>query len=208
MLRAKQRMLSEAGNEYRLALDSLGETLSPLPAMLKDECREHIHLMQLIGDPLLRLKRPEKLNLKVASELERAVPEFSQGETIEVLGTSTQGGILQIEVAYKRGRLRYRPAIRNDYDSSHESFSRIHEDYLRAQDPVCKQEFARIPAGNFSIKLKIPQGCRGDCDIRATLLGAKSLAVDSTPIRVRSNRQTRKLKPYSTERTASNPNRQ
>ena len=72
ILKAKQRMLTEADaqNDYRQSLDALGQTLSPLPTLLTAECREHIHLMQLIGDPLLRLKRPQDLDL----EVQKAIP--------------------------------------------------------------------------------------------------------------------------------------
>lgn len=198
MLRAKQRMAEkpDANNKYRESLDALGQTFSPMPKLLDAECREHMHLMQLIGDPLLRLKRPMKLGLKLDStsevDADDGLPVFAAGETVNVSGAADQSGILLVEIAYQRGRLRFRPTIRGEYDSSEAAFSKIHEDYLKANDAVVVRNHFRVEKGSFKASLTVPSGCKGACDVRATLLGAKNVAIDSVPIRILSDRQSRK----------------
>ncbi len=209
MLKAKQRMAMKPDpkNKYRLSLDALGKTFSPMPELLAAECKEHMHLMQLIGDPLLRLKRPKTLGLKLVNGNEDAPPKFSTGDVVRVSGTTDQTGVMLIEIAYQRGRLRQRPTFRREYDSSDEAFSKIHEDYLKAISSVCVRKQIRVSPGAFEVGLTVPDDCKGVCDVRAMLLGAKEFAVDSVPIQVRSNRQTRqKRQAEDTVRTARRKN--
>ncbi len=194
MLKAKQRMVQkpDPNNTYRKSLDALGKTFSPMPNLLAAECKEHMHLMQLIGDPLLRLKRPKSLGLKLVDGSEDSPRTFSVGDTVSVAGTTEHAGTMLVEIAYQRGRLRQRPSFRREYDSSDEAFSKIHEDYLKANSSVCVRKQVRVTAGAFDVSLTIPEGCKGKCDVRAMLLGAEDVAVDSVPIQILSDRQSRK----------------
>lgn len=199
MLRAKQRMAKkpDKDNKYRMSLDALGATFSPMPKMLDAECKEHIHLMQLIGDPLLRLKRPSMLALKIDDAPEASddeLPSYSAGETVKISGTAKQAGTLLVEIAYERGRLRHRPSIRGEYDSSDDAFRKIHQDYLKANDSVVQRKQLAVEAGAFKTDLVVPADCNGKCEVRAMLLGASDVAIDSVPIRILSDRQSRKRK--------------
>ena len=203
MLRAKQRMAQkpDTNNKYRMSLDALGAAFSPQPKMLDAECKEHMHLMQLIGDPLLRLKRPNGLALKIENAptvvSDDDLPSWSAGQSIDVSGNAAQSGTLLVEIAYQRGRLRYRPKIRGEYDSSDAAFRDIHADYLKAHDSVVAREHFRVEAGAFKTSLTVPADCKGPCDVRAVLLGANEVAIDSVPVRILSDRQSRKLKANS-----------
>lgn len=197
MLRAKQRMMKkpDESNKHRMSLDALGTAFSPKPKLLDAERKEHLHLMQLIGDPLLRLKRPAMLALKIddspkASDGE--LPSYSAGETVKVSGTAKQAGTLLVEIAYERGRLRHRPSIRGEYDSSDGAFQKIHQDYLKANDSVVQRKQITVETGAFKTELIVPPDCKGKCEVRAMLLGASDVAIDSAPIRILSERQSRK----------------
>ena len=194
MLKAKQRMAEKPDpkNTYRQSIDALGETFSPMPNLLVDECKEHMHLMQLIGDPLLRLKRPKSLGLKLVNGSKDTPRQFSVGDTVSVTGTTEHAGTILVEIAYQRGRLRQRPSFRRQYDSSDEAFSKIHEDYLKANSSVCVRKQISVTPGAFDVSLAVPNGCKGKCDVRAMLLNAKEVAVDSVPIQILSDRQSRK----------------
>ena len=200
MMKAKQRMAGKpnAEDKYRQTLDALGKTFSPLPELIGEECKEHLQLMQLIGDPLLRLKRPDSLGLRIENVVEKdddnGLPVFSAGEKIKVAGTTELTGNLLVEIAYERGRFRHRPSVRREYDSSDASFNQIHEDYLKANDTVCVRKVLEVKGGTFETDLLVPKDCRGACDIRAMVLGAGEVAIDSLPIKVRSLRQAKKLK--------------
>lgn len=212
MLRAKRRLAQKPDpkNEYRQTLDALGQTFSPKPKLLEAECKEHIHLMQLIGDPLLRLKRPKQLSLKIenapATKSADEPPSYSAGDTVSVSGTAERAGTMLVEIAYQRGRLRQRPTIRGEYDSSDEAFQKIHEDYLKANDSVVARNQVRVEPGTFKASLKVPKDCKGACDVRVMLLGAEDVAIDSVPIRILSARQARKLKAKALRSAQRNEN--
>jgi hypothetical protein len=69
MLRlAQRRSLSEPEkNSLRASIDTIAEGLSPPPVDLAAERREHAAMYQLLGDPLLRLRRPVEKDLSAAS---------------------------------------------------------------------------------------------------------------------------------------------
>ena len=193
MLRAKQQMSQapDAENDYRQSLDALGQTFSPRPDLLVAECKEHMHLMQLLGDPLLRLKRPGKLNLELV-DADAEEPKYSVGDEVKVAGSAARAGTVLVEIAYQRGRFRERPSFRREYDSSDAAFSKAHEDYLKANNRVCVSKMVHVNQGRFEIGVTVPPDCKGACDVRAMLLGASEVAIDSLPIRVLSDRKTRK----------------
>ncbi len=198
-LTAKQQMVKEPGDEdkHRQFLDVLGSAFSPKPRMLDAECHEHLQLMQLLGDPLLRLKNPKSLGLEVVDQPDKKKDDesefvFSAGDSLSVSGTTDAPGTLIVEIAYRRGRLRHRPSIRREYDSSEAAFAKIHQDYLKAHDSVCFRRVIEVGAGAFETKVEIPTDCKGKCDVRAMLLGVPNVAIDSIPIKVLSRRAARK----------------
>lgn len=203
MLRAKQRMAQKPDpeNKVRESLDALGATFSPMPKLLDAECKEHLQLMQLIGDPLLRLKRPKTVGLTInnapKANSDDQLPTYSSGDSIEISGVANQPGTLLVEIAYQRGRLRYRPKVRGQYDSSDAAFRKIHADYLKSNDSVVMRNHFRVESGDFKSRLTVPAGCKGACDVRVMLLSANDVAIDSVPIRVLSERQSRALKASS-----------
>ena len=59
-LSAKQKMIEPPNeNATRMLLDGMAKLISPAPADLDGERREHLSLMNLLGDPLLRIRLPE-----------------------------------------------------------------------------------------------------------------------------------------------------
>ena len=102
-----------------------------------------------------------------------------------------------VEIAYQRGRLRHRPKIRGEYDSSDAAFRKIHDDYLKANDSVVLRNQIRVETGAFKTSVTVPADSKGTCDVRVMLLGANDVAIDSVPIRILSERQSRKLKSSS-----------
>jgi len=145
----------------------------------------------------LRLKRPSTLGLKIDDVPEGSddeLPSYSAGQTVKVSGTTKQAGTLLVEIAYERGRLRHRPSIRGEYDSSDDAFRKIHQDYLKANDSVVQRKQLAVEAGAFKTDLVVPADCKGKCEVRVMLLGASDVAIDSVPIRILSDRQSRSRK--------------
>ena len=86
-LLSKQRMVKGSANnpKYREMIEGMGQVFSPAPRLLDLERLEHAQLIQLIGDPLLRLRRPDRLELQA-----KHVPVL--GNQIQVSGVSQEAG--------------------------------------------------------------------------------------------------------------------
>ena len=176
---SKRRMVLGSDNnpKYREMIEGMGQTFSPVPQLLDLERLEHAQLIQLIGDPLLRLKRPAPLELRVNSV---AVV----GDQLKVTGVSPEAGNLIIELAYPRDRFRERPRRRVEFDPSDESLEEYQSTYEKIHDLVWVSQTIVVDAGAFEVMLPIPLEMRGRCLVRGMLQTADRLAIGSVPIEV------------------------
>ena len=87
LLHAKRSMAGDGrGNVYRAMLDAVGKTFSPSGSDLASERMEHLDLLNLIGDPLLRIRYPQQLQIK---SQDRAVA----GDQLTIEGTCSVDGV-------------------------------------------------------------------------------------------------------------------
>ena len=146
---------------------------------LDAERREHVHLMHLLGDPLLRLKRPRSVELQVA-------PDIQAGQELAVQGKAPIAGRLTVEICYRRDRFRIRPPHRSDYDPSRlDDYDRV---YRNAQNRVCWRKTFEVEQGRFDLKIPVPPDANGDCNIRAVLESENGFALGAQPIFIQPNR--------------------
>lgn len=178
-LLSKQRMVKGSANnpKYREMIEGMGQVFSPAPRLLDLERLEHAQLIQLIGDPLLRLKRPDRLELQA-----KHVPVL--GNQIQVSGVSQEAGDLVIELAYPRDRFRERPRRRVNYDPSNESLSEYQRTYEKTHDLVWVTKTISVGAGPFKATLPIPAEIRGACIVRGMLQTADHFSIGSAPIEI------------------------
>ena len=176
---SKRRMVLGSDNnpKYREMIEGMGQTFSPVPQLLDLERLEHAQLIQLIGDPLLRLKRPAQLELQVN-------PVAVVGDQLKVTGVSPEAGNLIIELAYPRDRFRERPRRRVEFDPSDESLEEYQSTYEKIHDLVWVSQTIVVDAGAFEVMLPIPLEMRGRCLVRGMLQTADRLAIGSVPIEV------------------------
>ena len=184
---AKRRMVngSENNQEYRDLIEGMGKTFSPLPELLEQERLEHVQLIHLVGDPLLRLKRPNEIEL-------RSPEKATQGDKFEIEGTVDAPGSLTIELVYQRDRLRYRPPRRKEYDSGERSFAQYQKTYEDAQKLVCTTQTINVSkAGAFKAEINVPKDVSGRCVVRAVLNADSKFAIGSNPIDVKKDSSQR-----------------
>jgi hypothetical protein len=166
---AQQRTLAGGdGDAMRRSIESMALSLSPLlhaggerwrPEDLVTERKEHVAMYQLLGDPLLRWRRPRLLPVKIAPEA--AEP----GSTISVEGVADFAGDCLIELA--------RREVSNtsvDMDSS---------------KGVVHSQSERVTAGPFRVSLALPADARGRLAIRAYLRGEAGSAVGGAALEIR-----------------------
>lgn len=177
---AKQRLIStDDPSEIRQMVEAMGMGFSPKPELLEAERKEHADLIHLLGDPLLRVKRGEKL------ELEAKVRE-EQGKIL-VTGKAPFDGTLQLTVCYKRDRFRFRPPRRPEYDPS--DFDTYQAAYEKSQQLTCYSVEHEVTDGKFEFEIEIPEGANGECNIQGLLLHQENFAIDSAPITLEARRK-------------------
>lgn len=178
-LRAKQRMVHGSKNfpEYREMIEGLAKSFGP-GGSFRIEKEEHVHLMHLLGDPLLKMPRPAKIDFGTQEDA-------TAGETLIISGKSPTSGTMVLELAYRRDRLRKRFPRRSKYDSSNESFETYQEVYDQSRDLVVQRASVKVKQGLFSTKLEIPENVSGACVIRAYIDAKDGVAIGATPIKIK-----------------------
>ena len=154
-------------DKYRQMIESMGQSLSPLPKQLEAEKREHLHLVNLLGDPLLRLRRPLNVDLQ-------CVGEATAGKTLKIKGASSVAGQLTIELVYRRDRFRVRSKRRRTFEADDQKLADYQKSYLQAHDQVCVSKQLTIAAGSFDTTIEIPLDVKGECEVRAMVVGEAS----------------------------------
>ena len=178
-LLSKQRMVKGSLNnpQYREMIEGMGQVFSPAPQLLDLERLEHAQLIQLIGDPLLRLKRPKTLELQV-----NRIPLL--GNQLQVSGVSPVAGDLMIELAYPRDRFRERPRRRVKYDPSNESLVEYQRTYEKTHDLVWVTKTISVESGPFKTTLPIAAEIRGDCIVRGMLQSENHFSIGSASVEI------------------------
>lgn len=165
--KSKQAMINPkpiaADDKYRQMIESMGQSLSPLPKQLEAEKREHLHLVNLVGDPLLRLRRPLNVDLQCAGQA-------TAGQTLKVKGVSAVAGQLTIELVYRRDRFRTRPKRRRTFEPEDDKLADYQRTYQQAHDQVCVWKQLTIEAGSFETSFEIPKDVKGACEVRAMVI--------------------------------------
>jgi hypothetical protein len=169
---AQQRSLAVgAGDPMRSSIDTMALAMCPLlpsggerwrPEDLVVERKEHVAMYHLLGDPLLRWRRPRPLPLKVAPQVVIA------GSTIEVEGIADFGGNCLIELS------RNSPA-----DTSRD---------LDSTTAVVDSQTQRVDAGPFRVSVTLPTNVAGQFIVRAYLRGKADSAVGGAPLEIRNER--------------------
>jgi hypothetical protein len=182
VLNAKRRMMArDDKHPNRVLLDAIAQTISPAKDMLEDERREHLYLFNLLGDPLLRLKQNETIEVA-------GTTSATSGDEIEVRGTTPIGGAFTIELLCRRDQLRFAAPKRELYFNSDELLSKYDETYEAANNRCWTTAVATVAPGAFTTKLTIPPECKGFCHVRVTVAGKERYALGTSNLFVRAKK--------------------
>jgi hypothetical protein len=179
VLHAKRSAASHrAEGINRQLLDALAAAISPNKEQLGDERLEHLHLYTLLGDPLLRLRRPQPIDLKLNTSA-------TSGDVLELTGTTKIGGRCTIELVCRRDRLTFAAPDRRNFKLTADSLAALNDVYHKAND----QRFAAweidVAPGEFRSQVKVPELCTGHCHVRAYIQGDSDFALGSADLYVR-----------------------
>ena len=186
ILQAKRRMAesrsleaSEA-RDARYWLDAVAGTLHAGPELLQAERLEHVLLFNLLGDPLLKLRRPHVLRLEAA-------PAVAAGQRLVVSGETAVAGYLTVELVCRRDRTRIPAPRRQSPPATDTELAAFDEVYEQANDGRWTAKSFFCSAGPFQAALEVPSEARGPCYVVAFVDGAGDCELGSTPVAIRAS---------------------
>ena len=177
LLHAKRNsVLGSRSDEASRALDALAGALNT-GADLAEERLEHVHLFNLLGDPLLRIPHPGEVEVQAAATAQ-------PGDVLEVSGTCPVEGPCRVELVVRRDRLTFKASNRQHFDRTHSSLSAYREVYQRANDPRLAAVETRVVDGRFRTQLTVPPETSGHCHIRVFVQGRGDFALGASDVQV------------------------
>ncbi len=163
---------------YRKIVTDMAMALSPGNHALLEERREHVRLMNLLGDPLLKIPYPDVLPMTVPSKAE-------PGTRLRVTGKSPIAGRLHVELSLVRDRLPEGVMPIAAYDGRIAQQDQMQSTYESSNQLVLSRFEQDIAPGEFQIELDVPVDVKGRCVISAYVYGERTWAVASERIVIR-----------------------
>ncbi|MCY3005822.1 MAG: C25 family cysteine peptidase [Planctomycetota bacterium] len=166
---------------YRKIVTDMAQALNPSDHDLTLERREHVRLMNLLGDPLLKIPYPAPMDLEVPSKA-------ASGETIAIKGHSSIAGKLVIELAMARDRLPETAVALRSYRGTQEDHQQMDLNYQASNQLVVHQMERSIETGVFHLDFLVPESCTGRYVLCAYVYGDRDWSVGSEKIVIRKSK--------------------
>ncbi len=182
LLGAKQALVDSppAADTRRATIDAIAAAVSPAPKKLAAERAEHTRLFNLLGDPMLRLRYPQVIELDVAAE----VPA---GRPLQIKGTCPVAGRATIELVVRRDRLAAAAPSRGEYPQTSGELAAFQEVYQRANDRRLGWVELAVENGPFVAKLDVPGTASGACHVRVFVEGRDDFAMGAADLVIRND---------------------
>jgi hypothetical protein len=181
---AKRRMMTPIDDKdhpagmNRILLDGIATLMSPSRDQLEAERREHLHVFNLLGDPMLRLVYPQEVKLTIPRE---AHP----GEMVRVEGHSALAGRGVLELVCRRDCTKHEPPIRERFDPTDKALAAFQPVYEQSLDRCWARWGLALPAGDFATEIAIPAASRGPCHLRLVVGSTDSFALGAANLYIR-----------------------
>ena len=182
VLHAKRRMAKSVSEQptdtNRAMLDAIAKAISPAPDQLDAERMEHLLLFNLIGDPLLRMKHPQALEIKVPNN-------GYAGERITIVATVPFGGRCTLELTCRRDRTRQVLSQRSSFVPTNAALAAYSEMYAEANDRRWTSEVFTCQAGTFQREVIVPANATGPSHVRVFVQDGGRFALGSADVYLR-----------------------
>jgi hypothetical protein len=194
ILAAKRRMMKPLDEDdplkdaNRLLLDGIASIMSPSRDLLEEERREHLHLFNLLGDPMLSLAYPTEIKLDVPHE---ALP----GQRLQIAGRSPLVGRGVLELVCRRDTFKTTPPLRERFDPTDKGLAALHDVYIAANDRCWARWGLELPGGEFATDIAVPAECHGPCHVRLLVADGKSYGLGAANIFIRAPSQQNSTTP-------------
>ena len=133
----------------RMLLDGVAAMMSPNKEQLEEERREHLHIFNLLGDPMLRLVYPDEIALEIRAKRCRASSCGFLAEARRAAGV--------LELVCRRDCHKHEPPIRERFDPTDKGWRNISPCMSRRSIARWARWASRVAARGV---------CHGDCNSR------------------------------------------
>jgi hypothetical protein len=181
VLAAKRQMMAPIDDPEnpaglnRILLDGLATLLSPSKDLLAEERREHLHLFNLLGDPMLRLAHPQSVQLD-------APREATSGQTIRLAGHSELAGQAVLELVCRRDCHKQPPPARERFDPTDRALAAYQPVYEQSLDRCWARWGMEVPAGDFATEITLPPHAGGPCHLRLLVAGQSQFGLGAASV--------------------------
>jgi len=163
---------------YRKIVTDMATALNPGNHDLLAERREHVRLMNLLGDPLLKIPYPDGIKIRLPESLE-------PGAVVPIRGATPIGGKLIVELSLVRDRLPEGVVPLSNYVGSSAQHEQMQTTYDTANDLRIARFEQVVAPGDFEAQIEVPANLKGRCVISAYVYGENRWAVGSERVSVR-----------------------
>ncbi len=180
MLRAKRRTVAVDDavlSSRRLMLDTLARAVSPKGSDLAAERAEHLHLFNLLGDPLLRFSYPRQATVSTTSST-------VAGLAVNVTGQAPLDGVCTLELLADEEAANSAAPPRQQFDGSAAALAAYQPAYLQANRRRLAAVETPVTDGHFSTRIDIPATAAGHCQLAVFVAGKSDCAVGATNLEV------------------------
>lgn len=183
ILRAKRQTLLPGDDPQqpvslsRALLDGVAGLISPPPADLAQERREHAWLFNLLGDPMLRVVHPQAVELACPSRVE-------PGQRLRLEGRSGLAGEAVLELVCRRDYHKVPLAPRVRFDPSDRALEAFQPVYEQTLDRCWARWALELPEGPFATEIVVPEQCHGPCHLRLRVAGERSFGLGAASLYV------------------------
>ncbi|MEY2614039.1 MAG: Gingipain precursor [Planctomycetota bacterium] len=174
---AQDPQIVDIRQRYRKIVTEMANALNPSNHDLTLERREHVRLMNLLGDPLLKIAYPQPMELNVQEKI-------IAGESLKVSGSSPIDGKLIVELALVRDRLPDGVAALASYRGTDQERQQMNQTYAMSNQLVVERTEIAVKAGKFSIDIPIRAEARGRYVLSTYVYGQDSWGVASKKLTV------------------------
>jgi hypothetical protein len=167
--------------KYHDIITRMAAALSPEGHDLQAERREHVRLLNLLGDPLLKVRHARPLTMQCA---EQSAP----GETVHIAGESPLSGTMTIALRLMRDRVPDGVTGIGTYTGSDQQREQMQSNYEAANNLVLSSVSQKVKRGKFEIDFVVPSNAKGRCVLSVQVTGKSDWAVGSQRITIRRNK--------------------
>jgi hypothetical protein len=183
ILAAKQRMMrpiddpENPASLNRVLLEGAAAVMSPDKSQLEAERREHLHLFNLLGDPMLKLNYPRPVTLSASRQVQA-------GQRLRIEGRSTVAGRAVLELMCGRDCHKQPTPVRDRYDPADKALAAFQPTYEQSLDRCWGRWSMSVPAGEFATEIEVPRQSAGPCQLRLLVANDVGHAAGATSVQV------------------------